>query len=155
MSEPTPVDPPLPRTWYARRSRLITGVLGAIILVGLCVLAVMLPEKGGWGFGSRMGVAATGVLGLGAMVMLGRPKVVAAADGVTVVNLLRTTHLEWAQIVRVYLRQGDPWVYIDMSNGDTLPVMGIQTSNGKSAAITAARELRTLVDHYGTAPEAR
>ncbi|MYV98422.1 PH domain-containing protein [Streptomyces sp. SID3343] len=144
----------LPRTWYAKRSRAITAVLGVVVFVGLCVLAVMLPEKGGWGLGSRLGVAATGVLGLGAMLMLGRPKVVADASGVTVVNLLRTTHLEWAQIVRVYLRQGDPWVYIDMSNGDTLPVMGIQTSNGKAEAITAARELRALSESYGTATEA-
>ncbi|MYS83130.1 PH domain-containing protein [Embleya scabrispora] len=154
MSAPTPVAD-LPRTWYAKRSRLITAVLGAIILVGLCVLAVMLPEKGGWGFGSRLGVAGTGVLGLAAMIMLGRPKVVAAANGVTVVNLLRTTHLEWPQIVRVYLRQGDPWAYIDMSNGDTLPVMGIQTSNGRDEAITAARELRALAEKYGAAPDAR
>ncbi|MGC0422148.1 PH domain-containing protein [Embleya sp. AB8] len=154
MSVPSSVVD-LPRTWYAKRSRLITAVLGTIILVGLCVLAVMLPEQGGWGFGSRMGVAFTGVIGLGAMLMLGRPKVVAAVGGVTVVNLLRTTHLEWAQIVRVYLRQGDPWVYIDMSNGDTLPVMGIQTSNGKADAISAARELRGLAEKYGAAPDAR
>ncbi|MET7297736.1 PH domain-containing protein [Embleya sp. NPDC005575] len=154
MSAPTSAAD-LPRTWYAKRSRLITAVLGAVILVGLCVLAVMLPEKGGWGFGSRLGVAGTGVLGLAAMIMLGRPKVVAAAGGVTVVNLLRTTHLEWAQVVRVYLRQGDPWVYIDMSNGDTLPVMGIQTSNGKAEAITAARELRSLAEKYGAAPDVR
>ncbi|WP_406299591.1 PH domain-containing protein [Embleya sp. NBC_00888] len=154
MSASTPAAD-LPRTWYAKRSRLITAVLGVVILVGLCVLALMLPEKGGWGFGSRMGVALTGVLGLAAMLMLGRPKVVAASSGVTVVNLLRTTHLEWAQIVRVYLRQGDPWAQIDMSNGDTLAVMGIQTSNGKADAITATRELRDLVDKYGTAAEAR
>jgi PH (Pleckstrin Homology) domain-containing protein len=153
MSTPVPAVP-LPRTWYAKRSRAITAVLGVVILVGLCVLAVLLPEKGGWGLGSRVGVAGTGALGFGAMWMLGRPKVVADAGGVTVVNLLRTTHLEWAQIVRVYLRQGDPWVYIDMSNGDTLPVMGIQTSNGKAEAITAARELRALSESYGTAPEA-
>ncbi|WP_406279408.1 PH domain-containing protein [Embleya sp. NBC_00896] len=154
MSTPTP-GADLPRTWYAKRSRLITAVVGAVILVGLCVLALMLPEKGGWGFGSRAGVAFTGVLGLGAMLMLGRPKVVAAAGGVTVVNLVRTTHLEWAQIVRVYLRPGDPWVYIDMSDGDTLPVMGIQTSNGKAQAISAARELRALAEKYGTAPDER
>jgi hypothetical protein len=153
MSTPAPAAP-LPRIWYAKRSRAVTAVLGVVILVGLCLLAVMLPEKGGWGLGSRAGVVGTGVLGLAAMLMLGRPKVVAHASGVTVVNLLRTTHLEWAQIVRVYLRQGDPWVYIDMSNGDTLPVMGIQTSNGKADAITAARELRALSEAYGTASEA-
>lgn len=152
MSAATPA-PALPRTWYAKRSRVITTVLGVVILVGLCVLAVTLPQEGGWGFGSRMGVVLTGVAGLMAMLMLGRPKVVADDAGVTVVNLIRTTRLEWAQVVRVYLRQGDPWVYIDMSNGDTLPVMGIQTSNGKAEAIASARELRTIAELHGSAPE--
>lgn len=152
MSAVTPA-PALPRTWYAKRSRVITTVLGVVILVGLCVLAVTLPQEGGWGFGSRMGVVLTGVAGLMAMLMLGRPKVVADDAGVTVVNLIRTTRLEWAQVVRVYLRQGDPWVYIDMSNGDTLPVMGIQTSNGKAEAIASARELRTIAELHGSAPE--
>ncbi|WP_436789329.1 PH domain-containing protein [Yinghuangia sp. YIM S10712] len=139
----------LPRTWYAARSRLLTRIVGTVILAGLTVLAVALPEDGGWNFGSRAGVVLTGVFGLCFMLMLGRPKVVATRDGVTVVNLLRVHHLEWAQIVRVSLRQGDPWVILDLSDGETLAAMGIQTSNGRAKAVAAAKELRDLVEEFG------
>lgn len=139
----------LPRTWYPARSRLLTRVVGLVILAGLTVLAVALPEDGGWNLGSRAGIVATGVLGLGFMLMLGRPKVVATRDGVTVVNLLRVRRLEWAEIVRVSLRQGDPWVFLDLSDGETLAAMGIQTSNGRAKAIAAAKELRDLVEEFG------
>lgn len=139
----------LPRTWYPARSRLVTRVVGVVILVGLTVLALALPESGGWNFGSRAGVVLTGVFGLCFMLVLGRPKVVASAEGVTVVNLIRVHHLEWAQIVRVQLRQGDPWVFLDLSDGETLAAMGIQTSNGRDRAIRAATELRDLVDRFG------
>lgn len=139
----------LPRTWYPSRSRLITRVVGVVILAGLTVLAVALPESGGWNFGSRAGIVLTGVFGLCFMLVLGRPKVVATAEGVTVVNLLRVQHLSWPQIVRVQLRQGDPWVFLDLSDGETLAAMGIQTSNGRERAIKAATELRDLVDRFG------
>ncbi|MCF2529134.1 PH domain-containing protein [Yinghuangia soli] len=139
----------LPRTWYPARSRLVTRVMGAVIMIGLTVLAVALPEDGGWNFGSRAGVVLTGVFCLGFLLTLGRPKVVATKDGVTVVNLLRVRHLEWAQIVRVTLRQGDPWVFLDLSDGETLAAMGIQTSNGRQKAIAAATELRDLVERFG------
>lgn len=139
----------LPRTWYPKRSRLITRIVGLVILGGLIVLAVALPEDGGWNIGSKLGVVATGVFGLCFMLMLGRPKVVATEDGVRVVNLLRVVELQWAQIVRVQLRQGDPWVFLDLSDGETLAVMGIQVSNGRADAIRAAGELRDLVEHFG------
>jgi hypothetical protein len=140
---------PLPRTWYPARSRLITRIVGTVLLVGSVVLAVALPEEGGWGMGSRSGIVLTGVFALCVLLVLGRPKVVADERGVTVVNLIRVHHLEWAQIVRVYLRQGDPWVFLDLSDGETLAAMGIQTSNGRDGAIRAATELRDLVDHFG------
>ncbi|MGW0662722.1 PH domain-containing protein [Streptodolium elevatio] len=144
-----PGAPGLPRTWYPSRSRLITRVVGLVILVGLTILAVALPEDGGWNLGSRAGVVLTGVFGLCFMLALGRPKVVATDEGVTVVNILRVHHLSWPQIVRVQLRQGDPWVFLDLSDGETLAAMGIQTSNGRDRAIKAATELRDLVDRFG------
>lgn len=147
---PTPGTPGLPRTWYPSRSRLITRVVGLVILVGLTILAVALPADGGWNFGSRAGIVLTGVFGLCFMLTLGRPKVVATTEGVTVVNLLQVHHLAWPQIVSVQFRQGDPWVFLDLSDGETIAAMGIQTSNGRDRAIKAATELRDLVDRFST-----
>ncbi|ASR56713.1 hypothetical protein CBP52_04525 [Cellulomonas sp. PSBB021] len=64
-------------------------------------------------------------------------------DGLTVRNLLVTTRLTWAQVVAV--RFGDsPWVQLDLADGDTLAVMGIQRADGELAR-AQARRLATLV----------
>jgi Bacterial PH domain len=73
---------------------------------------------------------------------------VAHAGGLTVVNMLRTHKLEWAQIVAVHLRSADPWVLLDLTDGTTLSVMGIQTAEGIAGARVAVAELRALVDYY-------
>lgn len=82
--------------------------------------------------------------------LLSRPKVVADEAGVTVVNLTRTRRLEWAQILRVNLRPGDPWVFLDLSDGTSLPVLGIQPGIARARAIGDARTLRALAETRGT-----
>jgi hypothetical protein len=61
-----------------------------------------------------------------------------------VVNLFRARTLEWAEVIQVNLRSGDPWVLLDLSDGDTLAAMGIQANDGQRAQ-RAAQELRRLV----------
>ena len=91
--------------------------------------------------------ALIGVMASGFLHVLARCRVVADERGLTVVNMFRTRRLAWAQVVRVNLRPGDPWVYLDLDDGATLPVMGIQTSGGRSA-YQAAAELRALVEMH-------
>jgi hypothetical protein len=145
--------PDLPRTWYAKRSRLAAGIAGVIVQLGCVALALALPASGGWGWESKGGVVVTGTAVMGFLFLLGRPKVTADESGVRVVNLVNSRHFAWPQIVRVYLRQGDPWVFLDLSDGETVPAMGIQVSNGRDQAIKDAGELRDLVEKYGTAAE--
>jgi hypothetical protein len=97
----------------------------------------------------------TGLLFFGVLALLSRPKVVADDEGVTVVNLTRTRRLAWAEILRVNLRSGDPWVFLDLSDGTSLPVLGIQPGIAKARAIEDARALRALAETLGTRPEER
>ena len=63
-------------------------------------------------------------------------------DGLTVRNLLVTTRVTWPQVVAV--RFGDrPWVQLDLADGDTLAVMGIQRADGEHAR-DEARRLATI-----------
>lgn len=78
--------------------------------------------------------------------MLSRPKVVADETGVTVVNITSRRHLDWAEIVQVNLRPGDPWVFLDLSDGTSLPALGIQPGIAKQRAIEDARALRSLAE---------
>ena len=65
-------------------------------------------------------------------------------DGLLVRNLLLSRRLEWAEIVEVRFAGGDPWALLDLSDGDTLAVMGIQRADGALGRAEADR-LATLV----------
>ena len=67
--------------------------------------------------------------------------------GVTVTNLVVVRRLAWAEIISVRFGGGRPWVQLDLANGDTLAVMGIQRADGDYAA-GEARRLATLVELF-------
>lgn len=83
------------------------------------------------------------------LLLLSRPKVVADESGVTVVNIASRRHLDWAEILQVNLRPGDPWVFLDLSDGTSLPALGIQPGIAKQRAIEDARTLRALASARG------
>ena len=147
---PAPALPALPVTWRPHRTRAIIHAVAAVLAVSMTAIAALLPSDGGqpWPLPDRIAFAGIGFAGAIVLMVLARPKAVAAAEGLKVVNMLRTHQLEWAQIVAVNLRSGDPWVLLDLDDGTTLAVMGIQPADGLNAARTAVAELRALVDYY-------
>lgn len=80
------------------------------------------------------------------LALLARVKVVADETGVTVVNIVSRRRLAWAEILQVNLRPGDPWVFLNLSDGTSLPVLGIQPGIAKARAIADARTLRALAE---------
>jgi len=141
--------PPLPVTFRPRRTRLAVIAVSTALIVTLAVVAVILPDSGptAWSVPERIGFAAIGPLISAGLYLLARPRIVADERGLTVVNTVRTQRLEWAQIVRVNLRPGDPWVLLDLDSGEVLPAMGIQASGGKTSR-QAAGVLQALVDEH-------
>ncbi|HZE66247.1 MAG TPA: PH domain-containing protein, partial [Sporichthyaceae bacterium] len=71
-------------------------------------------------------------------------RIVAGRDHLEVRNLFRSRTLAWGEVLAVRFRPGDPWAYLDLSDGETLAAMGIQASDGP-AAVESARELARLV----------
>jgi hypothetical protein len=100
-------------------------------------------------------MVAAAVVILAVLTLLSRPRVTADRDGVTIVNLVTRRRLAWAQLVRVGLAPGDPWVHLDLADGTTLAAMGIQPASGRAAALRDARLLRALAEEYGTAASDR
>jgi len=141
--------PALPVTFRPTRTRVAVFAVSAVLIVTLAVVALLLPNSGptAWSAPERVGFAAIGPALSAGLYLLARPRIVADERGLTVVNTIRTQRLEWAQIVRVNLRPGDPWVLLDLDTGEVLPAMGIQSSGGQ-AARRAAGELRALVDEH-------
>ncbi|NEE38770.1 PH domain-containing protein, partial [Streptomyces sp. SID7982] len=81
--------------------------------------------------GERASFVFVAALFFGVLALLSRPRVAADDTGVTVVNLTRTRRLAWEEILRVNLRSGDPWVFLDLSDGTSLPALGIQPGLAK------------------------
>lgn len=80
------------------------------------------------------------------LAQLARVRVIADDAGVTVVNIASSRRLAWAEILQVNLRPGDPWVFLNLSDGTSLPALGIQPGIDKQQAIRDARALRALAE---------
>ncbi|MFG3074916.1 PH domain-containing protein [Streptomyces sp. NPDC048225] len=153
MPDTTPDDlPALPVTFRPGRTRAVLTVLAAVTFVTVTALGMLLR---GLGPGERLSFVLTALVLAGVLLLLARPRVVADESGVTVVNLTARRHLDWPEILRVNLRQGDPWVFLDLSDGTSLPALGIQPGIAKQRALADARALRDLVEaRCGARPEA-
>ncbi|WP_328924626.1 PH domain-containing protein [Streptomyces sp. NBC_00190] len=149
MTEPAaqPAPPALPVTFRPTRTRAVLLSAGFAMFLTITAVAFLLENLSA---GERISFVFTAVLLSSVPVLLSRPKVVADEAGVTVVNLTTTRRLEWAQILRVNLRPGDPWVFLDLSDGTSLPALGIQPGVAKAQAIGDARALRALAETRGT-----
>ncbi|MFI5983019.1 PH domain-containing protein [Streptomyces sp. NPDC051555] len=144
-----PVLPALPVTFRPTRTRVVLLGVGLVMFVTISAIGLLLKDLGA---GERLSFVFTAALFASVLLLLSRPKVVADEGGVTVVNLTTTRRLEWAQILRVNLRPGDPWVFLDLNDGTSLPALGIQPGVAKEQAIGDARALRALAENHGSGP---
>ncbi|MER8067934.1 PH domain-containing protein [Streptomyces sp. NPDC094034] len=143
-----PGPPVLPVTFRPTRTRAVLLTVGVAMFAVITAIGLALDQLSA---GERMSFIFTALLFLGVLALLSRPKLVADDTGVTVVNITRRRRLEWAEILRVNLRPGDPWVFLDLSDGSSLPVLAIQPGIARAHAIRDARALRALADSRSTA----
>ena len=133
------------------RPRLARAVTLALAVLVLGATATIIVAMSVLSTGDRIGFALVGGL---IVWFLWRQATVAATvhdGGLTVRNLLLTRRLDWAEIVSVRFGSGRPWVQLDLSDGDTLAVMGIQRADGERAD-AEARRLATLVALHTATP---
>ncbi|MFC8449088.1 PH domain-containing protein [Kitasatospora sp. NPDC057223] len=149
MTTPATAATTLPVTWFPRRTRAVLLPVSALLVVLFGVIAFALPAN--WQLNDRIAMVVSGLVFAGAGLLLARPEVRADAEGVTVVNFLRSRRLAWPEIVRVNFRQGDPWASLDLADGTSLAAVGIQAGVGHEQAVRAARALRDLVEEHGRA----
>jgi len=141
-------QPTLPVTFRPGRTRAVLITAGVAIFVTITVIALLLEQLGP---GERLSFVFTAALLAGVLFLLARVKVVADESGVTVQNIAGRRHLEWAEIIQVNLRPGDPWVFLNLSDGTSLPALGIQPGIAKQQAIADAKALRALAEARSTA----
>ena len=125
---------------------MVISVLGTLLLVVVVTMWVAFPPEVRAQF-TTFQVVTVIVLGLGFSACgyaLARSRVVARPDGLTVVNGYRTRRFEWSQLIGLSLPRGAPWATLDLSDGTSVSVMGIQGSDGLRAR-RAVREVRACI----------
>src|SRR5664279_2628942 len=109
-------------------------------------MAAVMPSAGLVGFGwfDRFGVIVIAVA-IGALLWrFAQLSLKANETGLVVRNVIHTRQLEWPQVVSVRFGGGQPWVTLDLADGDTVAVMAIQRADGERA-VADAKRLATLV----------
>jgi hypothetical protein len=141
--------PDLPHTWRPFGTRLVGGA-AMFALIATCVGTwfAFPPDIRAKFTPFQIGT----ILVLCAMAFtvwlaLVRSRVTATEQGLTVVNGFKTREYEWAQLITASLRRGAPWASLDLSDGDTVPMMGIQSSDGDRAQ-TAVRVVRAFIREH-------
>jgi PH (Pleckstrin Homology) domain-containing protein len=146
---PADSDTGLPVTFRPLGVRLAIYVLGALLLAVVVVMWLSFPReiRDQFTILERITLVGFGVLFYAAGYALARSRVVARENGLTVVNGYRTRRFEWNEILAVTLRSGSPWAVLDLSDGTTVPAMGIQSSDGDRAT-QQVRRVRALVNAH-------
>lgn len=120
------------------------ALLAATVVATVGLIVVMYAGDLGMTAGDTVGTLAVG--GLIAWFCYRQATVAALPDtnGLTVRNLVVVRRLAWAEIITVRYGDGRSWAQLDLADGDTLAVMGIQRADGDFAQ-GEARRLATLV----------
>ena len=147
-------DLKLPRTWRPLGVRISGALFGTALIVVSAVSWIALPPDIQARFTSlqRFTMLLLTLVAFSAWYALVRSRVVAEVDRLIVVNGFKRREFAWPEVVAAHLGRGAPWASLDLADGTTVPVMGIQGSDGARAR-AAIRELRALVDRPPVARE--
>jgi len=132
-----------------RRARQVIYPVAAVVVAAMIFGAVIVPGGGPTPFAllDRLAVVALGLVIAAGLHRLAAVRVVTGPAGIEVVNIVGRTRLAWAQVVNVRLSRDDPWVMLDLSDGESLAAMGIQQADG-AYGVEQARELARLVREH-------
>ncbi|GAA3116866.1 PH domain-containing protein [Streptosporangium carneum] len=152
MSPENVSPPPLPVVWRPRRGRIVAYGFAGLIMVGAVLLAILLPPP--FTLADKIAMVILGGVIAGVLHLLGRCRVEADEQGITVVNPLRVHRYEWPEVLGVTLTESEPWAKIDFTDGATIGAMGMQGSE-KERTVRQVRELTALIHERGEAEETR
>lgn len=154
MTRPLPAE--LLAPFRPRAARWVARGLIALTVSGAIAIIVLMPgvSEGDFGLVDQLFTAA---LAAGICWFIYRQGSVAARPGETglaVRNLINSRDVAWEEILGVNFGSGDPWVRLDLIDGETLAVMAIQSADGERGGREASR-LATLVKLHEAGDEQR
>jgi MFS family permease len=156
MSEPE--DREAFATFRPRRGRRTAIITATTSVVVFAVVALVLPgpaEAGNWRVPDRVFFLAIGVALAAGLWRFASLRAVPTRESLTVRNIVLTRTVEWRTITDISFSGGDPWVSLELADGDSLAVMAIQRADAEFGRAEAGR-LAALVQALGpsaTSPE--
>lgn len=114
------------------------------------VIAVIIPSQvdNRWGVADRLMLFAFGFVIAVLAWRYASIRAVPSRHGLLVRNLVTSRTLEWSEVVGISFGGGEPWVSLDLEEGDTLAVMAIQKADGVAGDQEASR-LAALIQAFG------
>lgn len=137
-----------------RRARIVAWWAMWCLLAVFGAIAVIIPAQvdSRWGLGDRLMFFGFGVVIAMLAWRYAAIRAVPSRQGLVVRNLVTSRTLEWSEVVGISFGGGEPWVSLDLEEGDTLAVMAIQKADGAAGEREASR-LAALVQAFGEARE--
>lgn len=130
-----------------RRGRVVPLVVASTFVVVSTAVAVGMGLSGQWTAVDQAALVAFGLLVGGFIWRYAAIRAVPGPDGLLVRNLVLTTTVGWDEIVEVRFPDGDPWVTLELEDGEDLAVMAIQRVDGPRGRDEAARLARLVEAH--------
>lgn len=76
-----------------------------------------------------------------------RTSVAISDSGLVITNIFKVRSYDWAQVLAVSLRRGDPWAVLDLSDGTSVVAMAIQGADG-ARTTPVLREIGEQIDKH-------
>ena len=132
-------DPYAP--FVPHRGRTVAIGFGVVSVLVFAVLALVVPTTGlrGWSTLDSVLLLTFGLLIGAAMWRFAALRAVPSPTGLVVRNVLLTRTVTWDEVSRVRFAGGDPWVVLDLADGEQLAVMAVQKSDGPLARSEGSR----------------
>ncbi|MEU1980481.1 PH domain-containing protein [Nocardia sp. NPDC019395] len=133
-----------------RKARRTSVIVAVFLVVAFLLLGVFLRvDYTGVNFRvvDQFAMAAIGIFGAAAVLLLTRPRVRAGEQGVVIRNILGDNEFEWKHIRGVSFPDRKAWARLELVNDDYVPMLAIRSNDGERA-VAALDRLRELGTKY-------
>lgn len=141
-TEPAPED----RTFRPRRARVVgwgfaIGIF--VVMVGVSIGLSFAPDSG-WTPSDSVSAVVFALLLSAGLVRLVSVRALVTPEALVVRNVVFTREVAWGSVVAVRFGGADPWLTLDLDDGENLAVMGVQRADGEFARAEALRLARLV-----------